>query len=624
MNEEPREGDPTAEESGSEWVPEDDAVIGRAVRRSLLVLAGAGLVVAVVVLWLRQTQKDAPEQSLEAAAPAEVVAVEEPPEVRFTDMTAAAGIEFLHINGAYGDKLLPETMGGGVAVLDYDGDGDSDLLFVNSSDWPHYSSSTKARMALYRNDGGWEFADVTAEAGLRLTTYGMGVAVGDYDGDGDEDLYITAVGENYLLRNDRGVFVDATPGAGVAGATSEWSTSAAFFDQDQDGDLDLFVCNYVRWSKEIDFELDFRLTGVGRAFGPPQSYGGSFPYFFRNQGDGTFVDESEAAGVQVRNPATNAAMAKSLAVAPVDIDGDSDLDLLVANDTVRNFFFRNDGVGGFEEVGEDLGLAYDRNGNATGAMGIDSAFYRNDRNLGFMIGNFANEMSSVYVSQDDPEFFVDEAIGEGIGAASRRMLTFGLFLFDYDLDGRLDLLQANGHIEGDIAQVDPSQSYLQPSQLFWNAGSEAGFVAVRAETTGDLAREMVGRGAAYGDFDGDGDLDLVITQIAGSPLLLRNEQGLGHHWLRVRLTGPTGNPTAIGAWVELKAAGVLQRRQVMPTRSYLSQVEPTVTFGLGAHPRIEALRVHWPDGQVETLEAPAVDREHVVEYSPWDGKSSDL
>ncbi len=562
-----------------------------------------------------------PEQHSEAAAPVEQERGSATA-VRFTDVTAA-GIGFVHRNGAYGDKLLPETMGGGVAFFDFDGDEDADLLFVDSGHWPHHPlGESKPTLALYRNDsrdGTVRFTDVTTDVGLDVSFYGMGVAIGDVDGDGWRDLFVTAVGENRLFLNRAGRFEDVTAAAGVAGASDEWSSSAGFFDADRDGDLDLFVCNYVRWSREIDDELDFRLTGVGRAYGPPQHYRGTFPYLYRNDGagpDGTvrFSEVSEEAGLHVVDPASDEPLAKALAVGPTDVDGDGWTDVLVANDTIRNFFFRHLGADGplrFEEVGELFGFAYDLDGNATGAMGVDWAYFRNDHNLGFAIGNFANEMSSVYVAQDDPTFFVDETFSEGIGAPSRRTLTFGVFFFDADLDGRLDFFQANGHIEDAIVAIDSSQSYRQSAQLFLNSG-EAGFEQVPPEATGDLAREIVGRGAAYADVDGDGDLDVVLTQIAGPPLLLRNDQSFGHHWLRLRLVGKPPNVDAIGARVELTAGGVTQRRQVMPTRSYQSQVESVLTFGLGTTDRVDSITIYWPDGSEDMITGVEVDRLQVV------------
>jgi hypothetical protein len=593
-------------------VPADDVVIGRAFRWSLLAIA----VIAVIAFGAWRITRQGPVDDEVLTKEIEPIPdldrpLAEAPEVRFTDVTEEGGVDFVHHSGARGEKLLPETMGSGVGLLDYDGDGDQDLLFVNATSWPGAPGPVPPpTQALYRNDGTGRFENVTTEAGLDVALYGVGVAIGDYDNDGDDDVFVTALGPNRLFRNDGGRFRDVTVAAGVAGADDEWSAGAGFLDHDNDGDLDLFVCNYVRWSREIDLELNFTLNGRDRAYGPPTNYEGTYPYLYRNDGDGVFTDVSAEAGVRVDNPLTGTPMAKSLAAHFADVDGDGLIDIFVANDTVQNSLFHNLGDGRFEEIGASSGLGFDSAGNATGAMGIDAAHYRNDPQLAVGIANFANEMSSLYVSQRGGVQFTDESMGEGVGAPSRLHLSFGLFFFDYDLDGRLDLLQANGHLEHEINRFQASQHYEQPAQLFWNAGPDARacFVEVSAEAAGDLARPIVGRGAAYGDLDGDGDLDVVLTQAGGRALVLRNDQNLGHHWLRVRLTGAASNRDAIGAWIEVEAGGFTQRRQVMPTRSYLSQVERPVTFGLGVATEIEDLRIVWPGGSVQEVGPVEVDR----------------
>jgi len=587
-----------------------ESIIRRAFYRSaaaILVL----LAIGAAIRWYLVREDAAPEQLTEALVTGPVIEEEAPPQappqVPFTDITAAAGIGFVHTNGAYGDKLMPETIGSGAAFLDYDNDGDQDLLLVNSSWFPGQEQDTVPTLALYRNDGSGSFSDVTVEAGLAINCYGMGVAAGDYDNDGWTDLYITALGSNYLLHNSQGTFSDVTAPSNTAGPDSEWSTAAAFFDADNDGDLDLFVGNYVQWSREADLEIDFRITGLGRAIGAPNHFFGTSNHLYRNDGGNRFTDVSQAAGILVSDPGSSAPAGKALGVAPVDYDRDGWMDLFIANDTTRNFLYHNLGNGLFEEIGALEGIAYDRNGKATGAMGIDAAWYRNDAELGIGIGNFSNEMSSLYVTAGGQPPFADEALLEGVGPASRLALTFGLFFFDYDLDGRLDLLQANGHLETEISVVQSSQTYAQPAQLFWNCGDACRTRFIPVADIGALATPMVGRGAAYADIDADGDLDVVITQNGRRAMLFRNDQQLGHHWLRVVLEGTRSNRDAIGSVLELTAGGITQRRSVMPTRSYLSQVELPVTFGLGTAGNIDALHITWPDGQQQEVTVEELD-----------------
>ena len=577
-----------------------EARIRRALKLSGAVAVAIVLVAAATILWLRPGQEappspDAIQAGPQLPAPPTVAA----PSIPFTDITAAAGIDFVHRTGAYGERLLPETMGGGVAFFDYDNDGHQDLLFVNSMDWPWQPEPERpATSRLYRNQGDGTFADVTAATGMALTLYGMGVAAGDYDGDGYVDAFIAAVGGNRLYRNIGGErFEDVTELAGVGGDGKTWSTSAAFFDFDGDRDLDLFVCNYVAWSPEVDREVDFRLTGIGRAYGPPTDFPGTHSWLYRNDG-GTFVEVSAEAGIEVANPTTGAPVGKALAVRPLDLNGDGWLDLAVANDTTRNFLFVNQQGTGFRESGIELGAAFDAAGLATGAMGIDAAQRRDGLTLA--IGNFANEMSSFYVLRPGESIFSDDAIVAGVGPASRRALTFGLVFVDADLDGRADLVAANGHVEPEINRVQASQNYPQPAQLFWNCGTDCPRRFVPLTEIGALASPRIGRGLAYADIDGDGDLDLALTQTGGRAALLRNDQATGNAWIRVTLEAPPPNAQAIGATVTLTAADAQQVRTVMPARSYLSSVEGPLTFGLGAAPAAQSVTVRWPDGASET------------------------
>ena len=616
---------PAAAAADEEWVSSDDRAIGRAVKWSLLALVVAlgGLGVA----WYVANRKPPPPpvKKTEVLAPAVPVRPEEKiPDAKFTDITQSAGVNFVHLNGAYGDKLLPETMGGGVAFFDADGDGDQDLLFVNGAYWPNRTPAGKtppSSLVLYLNDGRGKFADVTAVSGLdRKKFYGMGVACGDYDNDGQVDVFATGVGGYHLFRNlGGGKFQDVTAQAGVGGAKEDWGTSAAFVDYDNDGKLDLFVCNYIRWSPEIDREVGYSLTGIGRAYGPPTNFQGAFSRLYHNDGGGKFSDVSAKAGVQVKN--TNSALdvpaGKSLGVAPVDLDEDGFIDLVIANDTVQNFVFHNQKDGTFKEIGTEVGVAFDSYGNTRGAMGIDTARYRNDRALAIGVGNFANEMIALYVSRENAMLFTDDAIPEGVGPASRLLLKFGLFFFDYDLDGWQDLLTANGHLEEEIGKVQASQEYAQPAQLFWNGGRiDAGFIPVPAAKAGsELFKKIVGRGSAFADIDGDGDLDVVLTQIAGPPPLLRNDQKLGHYFVRLKLIGRGANRDAVGAVIRVKLGEKMLTRQVMPTRGYLSQSELPVTIGLGHAARPDAVEIAWPGGVVHKLDFVKVNGLTTVEQT---------
>jgi hypothetical protein len=545
-----------------------------------------------------------------------------PPAVRFVEITTNAGIDFVHHNGAYGEKLLPESMGGGVAFFDFDNDGAPDLLFVDSGEWPWRSEAGglhRTSLVLYRNDGTGRFANVTARSGLEASIYGMGVACGDFDNDGWVDVFVTGVGHNRLFKNlGGGKFADVTRGAGLVASTNLWSSSAAWLDYDNDGRLDLFVGNYVIWTPDRDRQQSFTYDGRTRAYGPPRFFPGTFPLLYRNQGDGRFVEESARAGLQVTN-VQGQPVAKTLGVAPVDLDGDGWIDVIVANDTTPNLVFRNERNGRFREIGARSGIAFDAFGSARGAMGIDTARFRDDDTLAIAIGNFANEMNSLYITQNDPLHFADEAIRAGLGPASQELLKFGLFFFDYDLDGRLDVLTANGHLDPDIERFVPRQHYRQPAQLFWNHGASrtAQFVAVPPEMAGpDLTRPIVGRGSAFADIDGDGDLDVVLTQLAGPPMLLRNELTQRTPWVRIRLRGGASNRDAIGAWVRVRAGAQTMARQVMPTKGYLSQSELTLTFGLGASGRIDEAEVIWPGGRRQLIPGLRLNALTVVDEAP--------
>ena len=508
------------------------------------------------------------------------------PGFRFTDVTSAAGLQFQHNSGAFGGKFLPETMGSGCAFLDYDSDGWQDILLVNGMDWPGHKR-TRTTLKLYRNNRNGTFTDVTATAGLDVEMYGMGVAVGDYNNDGFPDILITCVGQNRLFKNTgRGKFVDVTRSSGLGGRQA-FSTSALWFDYDRDGLLDLFVCNYVKWSPEHDVFCS--LDGKHKSYCTPEAYRGDTCWLFHNRGNGTFEDVTANSGVFDSS-------SKSLGVAMLDYDRDGWPDLLVANDTQPNKLYRNGRNGTFKDIAVEAGVAFSAEGKARAGMGIDVADFDNSGVAGVAITNFDNEMVGLY--RASKEGFADVALQSGVGMASKDKLGFGCVFFDADLDGRLDLAVANGHIDETVRNIRGNVGYAQAPELFLNQGGGK-FTDVASRLGGSFDFPKVGRGLAYADFDRDGDLDLLMTTNNGPSYLYRNDKLSGNRSLRVRLTGIKSNRDGIGAVVRIFYGGVSQSRTVKGGSSYLSQSELPVTFGLGNDDKVERLVVEWPSGRTE-------------------------
>jgi enediyne biosynthesis protein E4 len=508
------------------------------------------------------------------------------PGFRFVDVTGAAGIHFEHNTGAYGGKLLPETLGSGCAFLDYDADGWQDILLVNSMDWPGHKRQ-RSTLKLYRNNRDGTFTDVTKAAGLDVEMYGMGVAVGDYNNDGFPDVFISCVGQSRLFRNTgKGTFVDVTKPAGLLGRQG-LSTSAVWIDYDRDGFLDLFVCNYVRWSAERDVFCS--LDGKNKSYCTPEAYRGDTCWLYHNRGDETFEDVTATSGVFDSS-------SKSLGVAMLDYDQDGWPDLLVANDTQPNKLYRNLHNGKFKDVAVEAGLAFSSEGKARAGMGVDAADFENSGKTGIVITNFDNEMIGLY--RNVGKGYDDVAMQEGLGAASRTTLGFGCVFFDMDLDGLLDIAVANGHIDETVRNIRGNVGYAQAGQLFQNRGG-AKFVDVAAEVGGGFEQPKVGRGLAVGDFDRDGDLDLLMSTNNGGAYLYRNDVINGNRSIRFRLVGTKSNRDAIGAVVRIFANGQQLTRMVRSGSSYLSQSELPVTFGAGKLAQIEKVVIEWPSGRSE-------------------------
>ena len=522
----------------------------------------------------------------------------------FTDYTEQAGLSGVaHTNGSFGESYAPEIVGAGTAFLDYDGDGWLDLLVVVGGNFEEEVGYSGPCLRLFRNQGDGTFTEVTQEASLQdFATYAFGVTAGDYDNDGDTDVFVTTLYQDHLLQNDDGVFIDVTEQSGLDGP-SEWSSSALFFDADNDGWLDLYIGTYVSWSPEEDIYCGFEGEKV---YCTPELYDGIASRYYHNAGDGTFVERTEEAGFL---SGVEAHRDKTLGVAAFDADGNGWTDIAVANDTERDMLFMNQGDGTFMETGIRSGIAYDLHGIPRAGMGIDTGVVDSTGEPTWFVGNFSEEMVGVYRHTGNG-LFMDRAASSRIGQPTMKTLTFGLVLFDADLDADLDLLVVNGHVQTHIERIVEGITFRQPAQLFLNDG---GGLFAELPTQLPISTPIVGRGATYGDFDQDGDLDVVVTENDGPTHLWRNE-AQGARWLRVRLEGRESNRDGYGAKVILHSGGTQQIRTVRAGSSYLSHLESVATFGLGTVTAVDSVIVRWPSGTVDRLRTvPANAEQRVVE-----------
>lgn len=511
-----------------------------------------------------------------------------PSPIHFQDVTRRAGIHFIHYTGAFGKRYLPETMGAGCAFIDYDNDGRPDILLIQSMDFPG-QSRRHTTQKLYRNNGDGTFTDVTRRAGLDIQMYGMGVAVGDYDNDGYDDIYITGLGESRLLHNERnGTFKDVTKYAGVN--NTGFGASAAWFDYDRDGLLDLFVCNYVKWSEKTDIYCS--LDGHNKSYCTPEAYPGDTCRLFHNLGNGRFEDVTGKAGIY--DPTS-----KSLGVAIIDYNNDGWPDIAVSNDTQPSKLYRNNRNGTFTEVGVEAGIAFSEDGIARGAMGIDAADFDDSGHESLLEGNFSNQMLGLY-HNEGKGFFIDIAPSSAVGRASLLSLSFGLFFFDYDLDGLEDLFVGNGHIAPDINRVQPQVAYAELPLVFHNQG-QSHFANV-GKALG-FTDPMVVRGAAHADFNNDGAPDILVTTNGGPAHLYRNVGGDQNNSIRIKTVGTRSNRNGIGARIRVKTPTGVNEQTVHSGSSYCSESELTLTFGMGKEDQADNVDIAWPSGHQDTLKS---------------------
>lgn len=507
-------------------------------------------------------------------------------DMRFTDVTAELGIEFRHVNGESGKKYFIEPIGSGVALFDFDNDTDLDLYFVNGSDLPGMTSSVPPTNRFYRNDNG-TFIDITTEASVGDTGYGLGCCVGDYNNDGFTDLYVTNYGPNVLYRNNGDdTFTDVAGTAGVDGDL--FSSGCAFVDVDADGYLDLYVVNYVQFDPDTNPEC--ARQGV-RTYCTPEALLGAADVFYRNNGDGTFTDVSKEVGV-------GTARGKGLGVVCGDVDNDGDVDIFVANDTTPNFLYRNERNG--VEMTEDAlfaGVALSEEGRAYSGMGANLGDFDNDGYLDIVITNFQDQTNSLYHNEESG-FFTEMSFAKGVGERSLPYLAWGVDFVDVNNDGWLDLFIANGHLDDNIAEIDPIGTYAQPNQLFLNDQG----IRFSENLDAAIAQQKVSRGTAFGDIDNDGDIDVVISNLKDAPTVLRNDGGNASQWLSVKLIGTDCNRDAIGARVTVVSGDLTQMREVKSGSGYLSQNDLRLHFGLGAATSVDTLTVRWLCGRVQTLQ----------------------
>ena len=510
--------------------------------------------------------------------------------INFAEVTSEAGLgNFRHDNGSFGEMWFPEQMGSGVGFIDYNDDGWVDILLVGGGGWANHTKRKVKALWLYKNNKDGTFSDVTEETGLEhINTYGLGIVAADYNNDGYQDIFLTSLGKNILLRNHDGIFKDVSQPSGL-GNRIEWSSSAIFFDADKDGWLDLYVGNYAIWSPASD--LWCSLDSKTKVYCPPEMYVGLPSRFYHNNGDGTFSDHTQIAGFL---PAPG----KSLGVVQLDYNDDGWPDLAVANDGERDLLYQNNGDGTFTEKGTELGMAYGENGEARAGMGIDAGIVDSSGYPSIFVGNFSNEMIGVY-RYSGKGWFNDRAALSRIGRPSYLSLTFGLFLFDVDLDTDLDLFVGNGHVYPFRTKDQEGITYRQVSQLFTNNGSGV-FADANKMVAGVLNNKMVVRGAAVGDYDRDGDLDILLTENNGPVHLWRNNTEK-KNFLRVILEGETSNKDALGAKVVVSVDGYKMERIIRTGSSYLSQSGLTASFGLGNHTTVDSVSIIWPSGEIDTF-----------------------